>query len=179
MAKNKKRPAKKKAAKAKAKAKAKTAVKKAAKKPATRKAAKKTARKVAKKPATRKVAKKITKKTAKKRAAAAPKAVQKKPVVTTVPPVSSKPSAPALDKKSVKLFVDEDPQKPVLSQPTGSPMPKDSDLDEELGEEEVDITVEADEDVEEELTLDGEDEDANFPEKREGLLDDADDYHTH
>jgi hypothetical protein len=61
----------------------------------------------------------------------------------------------------------------------GSLMPKDSDLDEELGEEEVDITVEADEDVEEELTLDGEDEDAVFPEKREGLLDDADDYHTH
>ncbi len=27
--------------------------------------------------------------------------------------------------------------------------------------------------------LDGEDEDADFPEKREGLLDDADDYHTH
>jgi hypothetical protein len=57
-------------------------------------------------------------------------------------------------------------------------MPKDADLDEELGEEEVDIAVEADEDVEEELTLDGEDEDADFPEKRESLLDDTDDYHT-
>jgi len=57
-------------------------------------------------------------------------------------------------------------------------MPKASDLDEELGEEDVDIAVEADEDVEEELTLDGEDEDADFPEKRESLLDDTDDYHT-
>ena len=58
-------------------------------------------------------------------------------------------------------------------------MLKDADLDEELGEDEVEIAVEADEDVEEELTLDGEDEDASFPEKSEGLLDDADDYHTH
>jgi hypothetical protein len=60
----------------------------------------------------------------------------------------------------------------------GSPLLKDPDLDEELGEDDVDIAVEADEDVEEELTLDGEDEDTDFPEKREGLLDDADDYHT-
>ena len=58
----------------------------------------------------------------------------------------------------------------------GSPTPKDSDLDDELGEDDVDVAVEADEDVEEELTLDGEDEDTDFPEKREGLLDDADDY---
>ena len=60
----------------------------------------------------------------------------------------------------------------------GSPLLKGSELDEELGEDDVDIAVEADEDVEEELTLDGEDEDTDFPEKREGLLDDADDYHT-
>ena len=58
-------------------------------------------------------------------------------------------------------------------------MLKDSNLDEELGEEEVDIAVEADEDVEEELTLDGDEEDADFPEKPESLLDDPDDYHTH
>jgi hypothetical protein len=58
-------------------------------------------------------------------------------------------------------------------------MLKGSDLDEELGEEDVDIAVEADEDVEEELTLDGENEDTDFLEKPEGLLDDADDYHTH
>jgi hypothetical protein len=167
MAKNKKRPSKKKSAKAKAKAK--PAMKKAAKKQAKRKAAKKTAMKVAKKSATKKAAKKITKKTAKKRAAAAPKAVQKKPVVMTVP---------ALEKKSVKPLVEE-PQKSLFSQPMGSPMLKDPDLDEELGEDDVDIAVEADEDVEEELNLGGEDEDADFPEKREGLLDDADDYHTH
>jgi hypothetical protein len=79
----------------------------------------------------------------------------------------------------VKPFVDEEPQKPVLSRPMGSPMLKDSDLDEELGEDDVDIAVEADEDVEEELTLDGEDADADFLEKPESLLDDADDYHTH
>jgi hypothetical protein len=165
MAKNKKKPAKKKASKAKAKAKAKSAVKKAAKKPARRKAAKKAARKT-------------SKKTAKKRSIAT-KAVQKKPVVMTVPTVSSKPAAPALDKKSVKPFVDEGPQKSSFSQPIGSPILKDPDLDEELGEDDVDIAVEADEDVEEELNLGGEDEDADFPEKREGLLDDADDYHTH
>ena len=79
----------------------------------------------------------------------------------------------------MKPFVEEEPQQPLLSRPMGSPIPKDADLDEELGEDEVDIAVEADEDVEEELTLDGEDEDADFPEKPEGLLDDADDYHTH
>jgi hypothetical protein len=95
----------------------------------------------------------------------------------TGPAVSSKPAAPALDKKSVKPLVEE-PQKSLFSQPMGSPMLKDPDLDEELGEDDVDIVVEADEDVEEELNLDGEDEDADFPEKREGLLDDADDYHT-
>jgi hypothetical protein len=67
----------------------------------------------------------------------------------------------------------------MLSGPMGLPMPKDADLDEELGEDDVDIAVEADEDVEEELTLDGEDEDTDFPEKPEGLLDDADEYHTH
>ena len=79
----------------------------------------------------------------------------------------------------MKPFVDETPQKSLFSQPMGAPMLKDTDLDEELGEDDVDIAVEADEDVEEELTLDGEDEDADFPEKPEGLLDDADDYHTH
>ena len=67
----------------------------------------------------------------------------------------------------------------MLSRPTGAPIQKDSDLDEELGEDDVDIAVEVDEDVEEELTLDGEDGDADFLEKPEGLLDDADDYHTH
>jgi hypothetical protein len=66
-----------------------------------------------------------------------------------------------------------------LSRPTGLPIPKDPDLDEELGEDDVDMTGEIDEDVEEELTLDGEDEDADFLEKPETLLDDADDYHTH
>jgi len=161
MAKNKKRPAKKTPAKkkAKAKAKAKSAVKKTVKKSASKKAAKKTTKKIAKKPA--------AKKTAKKRVAAAPKAAQKKS------------AASALDKKSVKPFVGEDTQKSLLSPSMGSPLLKDSDLDDELGEDEVDIAVEADEDVEEELTLDGEDEDAGFPEKPEGLLDDADEYHTH
>ena len=51
-------------------------------------------------------------------------------------------------------------------------------LDEELVDDDVDLAVEADEDVEEELTLDGDDEDADFTDKREVLLDDADDYHT-
>lgn len=159
MAKNKKRPAKKTPAKKKAKAKAKSKVKKVVKKSASKKAAKKATKKIAKKRA--------AKKTAKKRVAAAPKAAQKKSAAST------------LDKKSVKPFAGEDTQKSLLPQSMGSPMLKDSDLDEELGEDEVDIAVEADEDVEEELTLDGEDEDAGFPEKPEGLLDDADEYHTH
>ena len=46
-------------------------------------------------------------------------------------------------------------------------------------DDDVDIAVEGDEDVEEELTLDGEDEDDDIPDKPEGLLDDTDDYHTH
>ena len=171
MAKNKKKTAKKTAAKAnaKAKAKAKHAVKKAAKKPARRKPAKKAAKKTTKKVAIA---------TAKKRSAAAPKAAQKKPVVTTDSAVLSKPAAPALDKKSVKPFVDEESQKSLLSRPMGSPMLKGSNLEEELGEDDVDIAVEAEEDVEEELTLGGEHEDTDFLEKPEGLLDDADDYHT-
>ena len=66
----------------------------------------------------------------------------------------------------------------MFSQSVKAPLLKDSDLDEELGDDDVDLAVEADDDVEEELTLDGDDEDADFPDKREGLLDDADDYHT-
>ncbi len=61
----------------------------------------------------------------------------------------------------------------------GSQALRDPDLDEDLVEDDVDIAVDGDDDVEEELTLDGEDEDADLPEKPEGLLDDADDYHTH
>ena len=79
----------------------------------------------------------------------------------------------------MKSFADEEPKKSLSLQPMGSQALKDPDLDEELGEDDVDIGVEGDEDVVEELTLDGEDEDADLPEKPEGLLDDADDYHTH
>ena len=57
-------------------------------------------------------------------------------------------------------------------------MLKDADLDEELGDDDIDIAGEADEDVEEELTLDGDDEDDDFTDKREVLLDDTEDYHT-
>ena len=128
----------------------------------TKAKAKPAVKKVAKKP----VAKKVAKSASKKSSAVAPKAVQKKPVV------------PAPDKKPMKPFVEE-PRKSVSPQPMGSPMLKDPNLEEELGEDEVDIAVEADEDVEEELTLDGDEEDADFPEKPESLLDDPDDYHTH
>jgi hypothetical protein len=166
MAKNKKKPAKKTPVKAKAKAKAKPAAKKAAKKPTTRKAAKKVAKKPAAKKSVKKAVKKTTQKTVKQHSAAAPKVAQKKQVAMT---------APAPDKKIAKPFMDEGPQKSLSSQP----ILKEADLDEELVEDDVDIAVEADEDVEEELTLDGEDEDTDFPEKREGLLDDTDDYHTH
>lgn len=79
--------------------------------------------------------------------------------------------------------MDEDEvQKPVSSRPTASPMPKDSDLEDELIDDDVDLVDDADEtdeDVEEELTLDGEDEDPDFLEKPESLLEDSDDYHTH
>ena len=76
---------------------------------------------------------------------------------------------------------DED-QKPVSSRSMGSPTPKDSDLEDELVNDDVDMADDADEvdeDVEEELTLDGEDEDSDFLEKPESLLEDSDDYHTH
>jgi len=77
--------------------------------------------------------------------------------------------------------VEEAPQKPVLLRPLGSPMPKDADLEDELPEDVdmADEVDEVDEDVEEELTLDGEDEDSDFLEKPESLLGDGDDYHTH
>ena len=38
--------------------------------------------------------------------------------------------------------MNEEPQKPALSRPMGSPIPKDPELDEELGEDDVDITGE-------------------------------------
>ena len=172
MAKMKKKSAK----KTPAKAKAKPAVKKAAKKSTARKAAKKIVKKVVKKPA----AKAVTKKTAKKPAAAAPKAVQQKPVALKSSVVSSNSAAPAFDKKSVKPVADEEQQKSLFSKAGGPSMLKDADLEDELGDDDVDLAgeAEADEDVEEELTLDGDDEDADFTDKREGLLDDADDYHT-
>src|SRR5262245_64623916 len=154
MAKTKKRPAKKKAKKAKTKPKSK--VKKAVKKQAAKKSAKKSAKRIAKKPS--------AKKSAKKHAAPRSKAPQKKTVALS--PVE----------KSVKPFAEEESKR---SQLMGSSMLKDTDLDEELGDDEVDLAVEADEDVEEELTLDGDDEDEGFPEKPEGLLDDTDEYHTH
>jgi RNA polymerase primary sigma factor len=157
MAKIKKKPAKK--TPPKAKAKARPAVKKAAKKPATKKTTKKTAKKVAK-------------------PVAASKANQKKSVALKSSASSSKPAAPALDKKSAKPFTDEERQKSLFSQPGGASMLKDADLEDDLGDDDVDLAVEADEDVEEELTLDADDEEADFTDKREGLLDDADDYHT-
>jgi hypothetical protein len=58
---------------------------------------------------------------------------------------------------------------------------KDVVLDEEAGEEELEIVGEGemDDEIEEDLTLDDEDEDVDYIEKSEDLLDDSDDYRTH
>jgi hypothetical protein len=62
----------------------------------------------------------------------------------------------------------------------GAPaMPKDPDLDEdEMGEEEIDLSGEGemDEDMEEDLSLDDDEEDVDYLEKSDDILDDSDDY---
>ncbi len=172
MAKNKKKLAKKTSVKAKS----------AVKKPVAKKIVKKIVKKSAPKKETKKsAARKIVAKTTKKRSGAAPKGVVKKAAVTKAAVASSVPAASAPVRKFVPSFVEEAPKAGLLLRPLKSSMPKDTDLEDELLDD-MDMAGEADEideDVEEELTLDGEDGDSDFLEKPESLLGDGEDYHTH
>jgi hypothetical protein len=78
-----------------------------------------------------------------------------------------------------KAVPDEETRKSPASK--GMPaMPKEPELDEEeIGEEEIDLSGESemDEDMEEDLSLDDdEEEDVDYIEKSDDLIDDSDDY---
>jgi hypothetical protein len=77
-----------------------------------------------------------------------------------------------------KAGSDEETKKMPVAK--GAPaMPKDPDLDEdEIGEEEIDLSGEGemDEDMEEDLSLDDDEEDVDYLEKSDDILDDSDDY---
>jgi hypothetical protein len=78
-----------------------------------------------------------------------------------------------------KVVPDEETRRAPASKSIPA-MPKDPDLDEEeMGEEEIDLSGESeiDEDMEEDLSLDDEDEeDVDYIEKSDDILDDSDDY---
>lgn len=122
------------------------------------------------------------KKTAKKTA--------KKEVKKTSPAKARKAAAPtrkkqpAAAKKPVKSsMVDDETTKQAVSKPAKSEVePKQLDLDEDEITEEIDedMSDEIEEDMEEELALDDEDDDdVDYLEKSEDLLDEGDDYRTH
>src|SRR5512146_2863694 len=126
--------------------------------------------KMKKRPAKKKTAKAATKRSAKKAArkpvskmTAQKPAPKKKAVGTSVP---AKPG-PAMKKTGV----DEEPRKTSLSKPAPAIIPKGPDLEEEgMGEGEIE------EEIEEELPLDGDEEDVDYLEKSEDLLDDSDEF---
>jgi hypothetical protein len=71
---------------------------------------------------------------------------------------------------------EEAPRKSIASKAPASLEPKETDLEEEIGEEELEMEGEIEEDMQEELDLDDENEKDDFIEKSEDLLDDHDDY---
>lgn len=115
----------------------------------------------------KKAAKKTAKMTAKKQTA---KAAPKKKI--SAPPAPSKPTA-------VKKAVPDEETRKIPSSKGIPAMPKEPELDEEeVGEEEIDLSGEGeiDEDVEEDLSLDDEEEDVDYIEKSDDLVDDSEDY---
>jgi hypothetical protein len=136
---------------------------------------KRTAKKQSAKTKRKKSAKKTAKKPAKKQAVAKPKATRAKKAGGA--PVPSKPSV------AKKAAPDDDIKKTTAK---GAPAmtPKEPDLDEdEIGEEEIDLSGESegeremDEEMEENLSLDDDDEeDVDYLEKSDDLLDDSDDF---
>src|SRR5512146_2077443 len=135
--------------------------KRPAKKKTAKAATKRSAKKAARKPVSKMTAQKpAPKKRSTARATTAPK---KKAVGTSVP---AKPG-PAMKKTGV----DEEPRKTSLSKPAPAIIPKGPDLEEEgMGEGEIE------EEIEEELPLDGDEEDVDYLEKSEDLLDDSDEF---
>lgn len=102
------------------------------------------------------------------------KSAAKKPVAKSIAaPKTGKPAEPA--KKS---FVESESPRKSLPARSAPPLEiGDGDLDEELGDEELEMDGEMDEeDVQEDLDIDGEEDDVGYLEKSEDLLDDPDDY---
>ena len=120
------------------------------------------------------------KKTAKKARVVKRKAAPKRTTAGKKLSVQAK-SGGAPVKKVVKPAEEEIPKQKVLAKQAVPLEPKDVELDEEVGEEELEIAGEGemDDEMEEDLSLDDEDEDVDYIEKSEDLLDDSDDYRTH
>jgi len=136
----------------------------------------------AKKPAKAKgrvAAKKKAGKSARKPAPAKPKRSAKRKVSK---PVAVSKVAPSPVKKPIKPGLEEEPKKPIASKSIPPVEPKEADLeDEEMADDELGMSGESEieEDMEEDLTLDDDEEDVDYLEKSEELLDDSDDYRTH
>jgi len=81
----------------------------------------------------------------------------------------------------VQSAEEETPRQKTIAKPAIPLEPKDEELDEEMGDEELGMSGEGEmeEEMEEDLSLDDEDEDVDYIEKSEDLLDDSDDYRTH
>ena len=120
------------------------------------------------------------KKTAKKASKAKRKAAPKKKAGAKKPAIQAKAGGAPV-KKVVPAAEEDTLRQKVVAKP-GVPLePKDEELDEEMGDEELGISPESemDDEIEEDLPLDEEDEDVDYLEKSEDLLDDSDDYRTH
>ena len=137
---------------------------------------KRPAKKSSPKAKTKGSSKKVAKKSTATRSVKKPPATKAKSVPKKKPgggSVQSTPAKPAVVKKAVP---DEDTKKPTAAPAV---LPKDPDLDdEELSEEEIEIGGESeiDEEMEEDLSLDDDEEDVDYLEKSDDLIDDADDY---
>lgn len=138
--------------------------------------------KTKKRPATKRPAKTKAKASAKKvtkKAAAKKPAKKQAPAKAKVAPKKkagggSTPARPAPVKG-----LDEEAKKPTVSKAVPGIVPKVPDLDdEEIADDEIDISNEGEieEDMEEDLSLDDDEEDVDYLEKSEDLLDDSDDY---
>jgi len=120
------------------------------------------------------------KKTAKKAPKAKRKAAPKKKAGAKKPAIQAKAGGAPV-KKVVPAAEEETSRQKVVAKPAVPLEPKDEELDEEMGDEELGISAEGemDDEMEEDLPLDEEDEDVDYLEKSEDLLDDSDDYRTH
>jgi len=122
----------------------------------------------------------VRKKTAKTARKAKRKAAPKKKAAVKKSTAQAKAGGAPV-KKVVESAEEATPRQKAIAKPAIPLEPKDEELDEEMGDEELGMSGEGEmeEEMEEDLSLDDEDEDVDYIEKSEDLLDDSDDYRTH